>query len=117
MQGDQALEDAGDLQKRTGAHAVGVFLEAVLPVAVASVFADRESVQNLLNFAVANHAAQSYAAGVLTGHHYLEAAGFDMEKVELLNRGTDGAAADLFNNPHPMIGIDNLVAEMEIYVR
>ena len=117
MQGDQALQDAGYLEQRTGAHAVGVFFEAVFPVAVASIFADGKNVQNLLDFAVANHAAQADAASILAGYHHFEAAGFYVEEVKLFDCCSDGATADLFNNANAVIGIDNLVADMEIQVR
>src|SRR5450631_1424132 len=117
MQSDQAFQDAGHFQQRAGTHALGVFLEAVFPVAVASVFADGKGVQDLLDFAVANHTAQANAAGVLAGYHYFEAAGFDVEEVEPLNGRADGAAADLFNHPNAVIGIHNLVADVEIQIR
>jgi hypothetical protein len=67
-----------------------------------------------LDFAIANDAAQAHAARILAGNHYLEAAGFDVEQVELLNRRPDGPTADLFNDSNPMIGIDNLVADVEV---
>ena len=116
MQSDQALQDAGYLEQGTGAHAVGVFLEAVFPVAIAAVFAHGKTVQNLLDFSVANHPTQAYAAGVLAGHHYFETAGFYVEKIKLFDRRPDGPAADLFNDADAMVGIDNLVANVEIQV-
>jgi hypothetical protein len=70
-----------------------------------------------LNFAVPHYPTQADAAGVVTGHHHFQAAGFDVEQVELLHRRAYRAAADLFNNPNPVIGIDDLVADVEIQIR
>src|ERR1700733_34182 len=117
MQSDQALQDAGYLEQRTRAHAVRVFLEAVFPVPVASVLANGKTVQHLLDFAVANHSPQAYATRVLAGHHYLQAAGLNVEKIKLLDGRADGSTADLFNDADTMVGIDNLVADVEIQVR
>ena len=116
MEGDEALKHSRDLDQRTGTHAVGIFLEAVFPVGGAEVFGDREEVDNLLHFAVADHAANAHAAHIVAGHHHFKAAGFDVEEVELLDCRTDRPAADLFNNPNPVIGIDDLVADVEIQV-
>src|SRR5205807_158300 len=56
-------------------------------------------------------------AHVVAGHHDLEAAGLDVEEIELFDGGADGAAADLFDNAHPVVGIDDLVADVKIQVR
>jgi len=79
-------------------------------------FADGKRVQHLLNFAVAHHAAQAHAAGVIARHHHFQTAGFDVQEVELLHCRPDRTAAYLFNNPNAVIGIDNLVADVEIQV-
>src|SRR5580692_6004814 len=89
MEGDQALEDAGHLEQRTGPHAVGILLEAVLPVGRGEVVGDRKEVENLLHLAVANHAPYTHAAHIVAGHHHLEAAGLDVKKVELFHGGAD----------------------------
>jgi hypothetical protein len=43
----------------------------------------------------------------------LEAAGLDSEEVELLDSGTDRPAADLFNDSHAMVGVNNFVADLK----
>jgi hypothetical protein len=53
----------------------------------------------------------------LAGNHHFEAAGFDVKEVKLLNRCAHRAAANLLNNADSMIGIDNLIANVEIQVR
>jgi len=116
VEGDQALEDSRDFDQGAGAHAVGIFLEAVFPVGGAEVFGDREEVDNLLYFAVADHAANAHAPHIVAGHHHFEAAGFYIEQVKLFDGGADGPAADLLDNPHPVVGIDDLVADVNILV-
>ena len=78
MQGNQVLEDSGDFEQRSSAHAVGVFLEAVFPVAVAAGVAVGEVIQDFLDFAVANHPPQADASHIATGHHHFQAAGLDV---------------------------------------
>jgi hypothetical protein len=117
VEGDQALEDSGNFEQRAGAHAVGILLEAVFPVGGAEVFGDGEKIENLLHLAVANHAANADAADVVAGDHDLETAGLDVEEIELFHRGADGAAADLFDDTHPVVGVDDLVADVEIQIR
>jgi hypothetical protein len=69
-----------------------------------------------LDFAVADDAADAHAAHVVTGNHYLKAAGFDVQEIELFDRSADRAAADLFDNTHTVVGIDDLVADVKIQI-
>jgi hypothetical protein len=46
-------------------------------------------------------------------NHYLQAARLDLEEVEPLYVHTDGLAADLLNNAHPMVRVNNLVTNVE----
>jgi len=48
--------------------------------------------------------------------HYLEAAGLDFQEVELLDVGSDGAAADLLDYAYSMIWVHHLVAYVEVTV-
>jgi hypothetical protein len=50
------------------------------------------------------------------GHHDFQAAGLDLQQVESFYGFTESAAADLFNDSDTMIGVDNLVADVEITV-
>jgi hypothetical protein len=52
----------------------------------------------------------------MEGHHYFQAAGFNLKQVELFHSSPNCPAADLFNNSYSMIGVDNLVAYVEITV-
>src|SRR5271166_5871830 len=45
MQSDQTFQDTGNFKQRSGAHAVRVFLEAVLPVSVPIALGDGEQIQ------------------------------------------------------------------------
>jgi hypothetical protein len=48
--------------------------------------------------------------------HHFEAAGLNFQEVELLDVGSDGAAADLLDYAYSMIWIDHLVAYVEVTV-
>src|SRR5579863_9597747 len=117
MQGNQVFQHSSHFKQGSGPHPVGILFEAVLPVAIAAIFGDGEQIQHLLHFAVPNHAAQAYAARILTRDHHLEAAGLDVQKVELFDRRTYRPAADLFNDTDTVVGIDDLVADVEIHIR
>jgi hypothetical protein len=116
VQSDEALEDSGDLKKGTGAHTIGIFFETIFPVGSAEVIGNREKIENLLYFAIAHDPPNAHASNVVTRHHYLEATGLDVEEIELFYRGADRAAADLLDNTHAMIGIDDLVADVEVQI-
>ena len=49
-------------------------------------------------------------------HHDLQAAGLNLEKIELFHNLADCPAADLFDNSNAMIGIDDFIAYVEITV-
>src|SRR5579863_3738744 len=117
MKGDKALENSGDLEERAGPHTVGVFFEAVFPVGGAEVVGDGKEIQNFLHLAVADDTANADAANVVARHHHLETAGLNVEEVELFHRSANRTAADLFDNADPVVGIDDLVANVEIQVR
>src|SRR4051812_48339056 len=113
MQGEQALQDASGLKQGAGAHLVRVFLEAVFPVRVAVNVIAAEEVDDLLNFAVADHPSQANVVGVCEWNHDLKATGFDLEKVEFFNVRADGAAGDLLDYAYPVVGINHFIAHLE----
>ena len=49
-------------------------------------------------------------------NHDFQAAGFDLQEVELFHSLADRPAADLFDNSNAMIGIDDFIAYVEIAV-
>jgi hypothetical protein len=50
----------------------------------------------------------------MEGDHHLQAAGLNAEQIESFNDAAHGSAADLFNNSHAVIGVNNFVADTEI---
>ena len=116
VEGDQVLQHAGDFYERSGAHALGVLFEPVFPVAIGAVPVDRKQVQHFLDFPVLHHPPQTDTPGVLAGHHHSEAAGFNVQEVEPLDRRTHGPAADLFDDTDTMVGIDDFITYVEIRI-
>src|SRR5208283_4010448 len=53
---------------------------------------------------------------VVEWDHHLQTAGLDLQQVELLDRGTDCPAADLLDDAHPMVRVNDLVADAKAVV-
>src|ERR1043166_922890 len=117
MQGDQALEHSRHFEQRASAHAVGIFLEPVFPVAVSVALANRKEVPNFLNFPIADSPPQPDAPRVVARDHHFQAAGLDVQQVKLFYRRTYGPAADLFNDSDAMVGVNDFIANVEIQIR
>ena len=116
VEGDQVLQHAGHFEERSGAHALGVLFEAVLPVSVGADSADRKQVQHFLDFPVLHHPPQTDTARVLAGHHHLEAAGLNVQEVEPLNRRTHGPAADLLDHADAVVRVDDFITNVKIRI-
>ena len=58
-EGNEALEDDGDFEEGPGAHALRVFLEAVLPVVVRVEFAGFEEAKDFGGFRGTNHGTKA----------------------------------------------------------
>ena len=58
-EGNETLEDDGDFEEGPGAHALRVFLEAVLPVVMRVEFAGFEEAQDFAGFRGTNHGTKA----------------------------------------------------------
>lgn len=114
MKSNQAFQNPGHFQKGTRPHAVGIVFEAFFPVGGAQIVRNRKKVKNLLDLSIADNSPNAHTAYVIARHHYLEAAGFDIEQIELLDRRPDRPAANLFDHAYPVVWIDHLIADVEI---
>ena len=103
--------------KRSGPHALGIFLEPVFPVGRVDALPAGQVVDNLLDLSVPHYGAHPDAPHVVEWNHDLKTAGGYFQKVELLDRGTDRPAADLFDDADAVVRINDLVADVEIQVR
>ena len=56
---------------------------------------------------------ESHAGHIIEWNHDLEATGFDLQEVKLLDVWADRPAADLFNYAYPVVGINDFVANAE----
>src|SRR5713226_2285852 len=63
-EGNQTLEDDGDFEEGPGAHALGVFLEAVFPVVMRVEFARFEKAQDFAGFRGTNDGTKANGHGV-----------------------------------------------------
>jgi hypothetical protein len=49
----------------------------------------------------------------VSGHHHLQAAGFDFQEVESFDLCADRPAADLLDYAHSVVWVDDLVSDAE----
>ena len=91
-------------------------LEAVFPVSVVVTLAICKKINDFLDFAVLDHPPQTDSVHVMERYHDLQAAGLDLQQIEFFHSFADSPAADLFDNSNAMIGIDDLIAYVEITV-
>src|SRR5437868_10150459 len=113
VQHQQALQHASDFEQRAGAHALGVFLEAVLPISIVQALAIRKKIKDFLDFPVAHHPPQANAIDVVEGNHDLQTAGLDLKQVKLLDGGADRPTADLLDHAYTVVGVHNFIADVE----
>src|SRR5690348_3080693 len=113
VQNRQAFEDGGHIQQGTGTHTFRVLFEAVLPIGVVIALPVVQEVQYFLDFPIPHHPPEAHRVDVAERHHHLETTGLNLEQVELLHGGTDGPAADLLDNTYAVIGVDNLITDVE----
>jgi len=67
---NEALEDYGDFEERSGAHALGILFEAVLPVMMAIELALFEETENFSRIGGANYGAEADDHRVGLRDHY-----------------------------------------------
>src|SRR5215467_13304767 len=112
----QAFQNSRDFHQRPRAHAVGVLLEAVLPIWGTRAFAVGEVIENFLDVAVFDDPAQAYRFHAMEGYGHFQVAGFNVQQVILLGLGSEGTAADLFDNPYSVVRINYPIPDVEITV-
>src|SRR5581483_11950214 len=95
-------------QERSGPHTLGVLFETVLPVSVIVAAGDGEKFDNFLHLAVLDDPAKSHHGNVVKWNHHLEAAGLNLQQVELFDAGAHGPAADLLDGSYAMVGVNDL---------
>src|SRR5208337_3107605 len=108
-----ALQHHSHVCQRPGAHAIRILLKPVFPIGRIDAFAPGEIIHDLLHLAVAHHRTHADAVDVGERHHHFQAAGCDLQQVELFDRGSHGPAADLFNNADAVVGVYDLLTNLE----
>ncbi len=74
-EGDKAFEDDGDFEEGTGAHALGILLEAVLPVGMRVEFALFEEAKDFAGFIGANDGTKANCSRIGLRNHDPQTAG------------------------------------------
>src|SRR5205807_10373532 len=113
-QDQKTLEDDSYLQKRTSSHFVGVFLKAIFPIRMVIAFSIHQKTQDLIDLADFHDGTETHVPDIAKRNFYFEAAGFDLKKIEFLDRGTYCPTTDLLDDSHAVIRINNFVADLEV---
>src|SRR2546426_8566449 len=114
-QGNEALEDDGDFEEGSGAHALGVLFEAVLPVVMRVKFALFEETKDFGGFSGADDGTKANGHRIRLWNHDTQAAGNNADHVIALGSAVQDAVIDLLNNAHTMIRVNDLVADLVIH--
>src|SRR5215467_10652959 len=114
-EGNEALKDGGDFNQRSRAHALGILLEAMLPVRMRVQFALFEEAQDLVGFIRANHRPEAHRACVGLRDHYAQAAGNNADHVVTLGSTIQDTIIDLLHYAHTMVRINDLVANLVVH--
>ncbi len=115
-EGNETLEDDGDFEEGPGAHALGVFLEAVFPVVMRVEFAGFEKAQDFAGFRGTNNGTKANSHGVGLRDHDTQAAGNNADHEVTFGSAVQDSVADLFNNAHTVIRVNDLVADLVIHM-
>src|SRR5205809_1133344 len=114
-EGNEALEDGGDFNERPRAHALGVLLEAMLPVRMRVEFALFEEAQDFHGFIRANDGTKANRACVGLRHHHTQSARNNADHVVTLGSTVQDTVVDLFNNAYTVIRVNDLVADLIVH--
>jgi len=114
-EGNETLEDDGDFEEGPGAHALGVLLEAVLPVVVRVEFAGFEEAEDFGGFRGSNNGTKANGDGVGLRDHDTQTAGNNANHEVTFGSAVQDAVADLFNNAHTVIRVNDLVADLVVH--
>ena len=114
-QGNEALQDHGNFEEGSGAHALGILFEAVLPVVMRVEFAFFEKTKDFGGFIGTNDGTKANSRGVGLRDHDAQAAGNNTDHVITLGSAVQDAVIDLLKNAHTMIRVNDLVADLIVH--
>ncbi len=114
-EGNETLEDDGNFEEGSGAHALGVLLEAVFPVVMRVEFAGFEEAKDFGGFRGTNNGTKANGHGVGLRDHDTQAAGNNANHEVTFGSAVQDSVADLLNNAHTVIRVNDLVADLVIH--
>lgn len=115
-EGNETLEDDGDFEEGPGAHALGVFLEAVLPIVVRVELAGFEEAKDFGGFCGTNNGTKANSHGVRLRNHDAQAAGNNANHEVTFGPAVQDTVIDLLNNAHTVIRVNDLVADLVVHI-
>jgi hypothetical protein len=114
-EGNETLEDDGDFEEGAGAHALGIFLEAMLPVVVRVQFAFFEEAKDFGGFRGADNGTKANGFRVRLRNHDAQAAGNDANHEVTFGSTIQNAVTDLFNQSNTVVRVYDLVTNFVVH--
>lgn len=114
-EGNETLEDDGDFEEGTGAHTLGIFLEAMFPVVMRVQFALFEEAKDFGGFRGANDGTKANGFCVRLRNHDAQAAGNDANHEVTFGSTIQHAVTDLFNESNTVVRVYDLVTNFVIH--
>ena len=111
----EALEDYSDFEEGSGAHALGVFLEAMFPVVMGVELALLEEAQNLARLRGTNYGTKAHGHGVRLRHHNAQATGNNSNHEVTFRPAIQNAVTDLLDNTNAVVWVNDLVADFIVH--
>src|SRR5258708_30902098 len=102
-EGNQTFEDYGDFQEGTRAHALGIFLEPMLPIVVRIQLALLQESQHLSRVVRTNYGSQSDGFSVRLRNLHSQTARSNANHEVPFRSAVHNAITNLLNYAHPVI--------------
>ena len=113
---NEALQDDGDFEERTGAHALGILFEAVFPVVMRVELASLEEAKDFGGVIGTNDSAKANCQRVGLRNHYAKAAGNNANHEVTFGSTVEKSVADLFYNANAVVRIDDFFPNFVIHI-
>src|SRR5882757_8361547 len=114
-EGNETLEDDGHFEEGPGAHALRILFEAVFPVVVRVEFAGFKKAQYFAGFCGTNDGTKANSHCVGLRDHDTQAARNNADHEVTFGSAVQNSVADLFNNAHTVVRVNDLVADLVIH--
>jgi hypothetical protein len=114
-EGNQTFEDDGDFEEGTGAHALGIFLEAVFPVVMGIELAFFEEAKDFACVGGADDGSKTNRRRIGLRDHDSQTADNNADHVVPFSSAVQHPVIDLLDNSNTMVRINDFVANLIVH--